>query len=53
MQSSGETRRESEKLCLQILLVIARESGRSSTPRPIGSSTAVSGILDRPVKPDD
>ncbi len=27
MQSSGETRRESEKLCLDILLVIARESG--------------------------
>jgi hypothetical protein len=25
----------------------------SSTPRPIGSIAAVSGILDRPVKPDD
>src|SRR5260370_7020495 len=32
-------------------VVIARESGRSSTPRLIGSSSGVSGILDRPVKP--
>src|SRR5579871_5200426 len=53
MQSSGKTRRENAKLCLHILPVTARESGRSSTPRPIGSSTAVSGILDRPVKQDD
>jgi hypothetical protein len=28
-------------------------SGRSSTPRSIGSSTTVSGILDRPDKPGD
>jgi hypothetical protein len=34
-------------------VVIARESGRSSTPRPSGSSTAVSGILGRPVEPGD
>ena len=53
MQTSGEMRREKAEVCLHILLVIARESGRSSTPRPTGSSTAVSGILDRPVKPDD
>ena len=33
--------------------VIPRESGESSTPRPLGSRTAVSGILDRPVKPGD
>jgi len=30
-----------------------RESGASSTPRPIDSITAVSGILGRPVKPGD
>jgi hypothetical protein len=29
--------------------VMLRESGASSAPRPIGSSTAVSGILGRPV----
>jgi len=34
-------------------VVIARESGRSSTPRLVGSSSGVSGILDRPVKPGD
>src|SRR6266852_2495121 len=28
-------------------------SGASSTPRPLGLSTAASGILDRPVKPGD
>src|SRR6266404_4524474 len=27
--------------------------GASSTPRPLGLSADVSGILDRPVKPDD
>jgi len=26
--------------------VIIRESGWSGTPRPVGSSTAISGILD-------
>jgi hypothetical protein len=30
-----------------------RESGASSTPRPIGSIAGVSGILGRPVKPGD
>ena len=34
-------------------LVIPRECGGSSTPRPVDSITAVSGILDRPVKPGD
>jgi len=33
--------------------VIPREGGESSTPRPLGSITAVSGILDRPVEPGD
>ncbi|WP_454621594.1 hypothetical protein [Bradyrhizobium cenepequi] len=33
--------------------VMPREGGASSIQRPLGSSTAVSGILDRPVKPDD
>jgi hypothetical protein len=28
-------------------------TGRSSTPRPLDSITAVSGILDRPVEPGD
>src|SRR5260370_24560637 len=32
-------------------VVIPRESGGSSTPRPLDSITGVSGILDRPVKP--
>ncbi|MDD1533110.1 hypothetical protein C7U89_07335 [Bradyrhizobium sp. WBOS4] len=33
--------------------VIPREGGESSTPRLLGSSRAVSGILGRPVKPGD
>jgi len=33
--------------------VIPRESGESSTPRPLGSAAIVSGILDRPVKPGE
>jgi hypothetical protein len=33
--------------------VILRAGGGSSTPRPLGSSISVSGIRDRPVKPDD
>src|SRR6202000_3158927 len=33
--------------------VIVRGSGRSSIRRLLDSSTAVSGILGRPVKPDD
>jgi hypothetical protein len=35
------------------LAVVARESGRSSTPQLLGSSHAVSGTPDRPVKPGD
>ena len=34
-------------------IVIPRAGGESSTPRPLGSITAVSGMLDRPVKPGD
>jgi hypothetical protein len=33
--------------------VIARESGRSGIPEASRSSTTASGILGRPVKPDD
>jgi hypothetical protein len=33
--------------------VIPRAGGVSRTPRPLGSITNVSGILDRPVKPGD
>jgi hypothetical protein len=33
--------------------VVTRESGVSSIPRALDSITGVSGILDRPVKPDD
>lgn len=36
-----------------IAAVIPRESGKSNMPRLLGSITAASGILDRPVKPDD
>ena len=54
MQSSGECRREKANArTSSVFLVIAREGGRSSTPRPIGLSGTVSGILDRPVKADD
>ena len=35
------------------LAVLPRESGASSTPRLLGSIAAVSGILDRPVKPGE
>lgn len=31
----------------------ARAGGASSTPQPLGSITIASGILDRPVEPDD
>jgi hypothetical protein len=34
-------------------VVIAPESGRFSTPQGVGSVIAISGILDRPVKPRD
>jgi hypothetical protein len=33
--------------------VVAREGGRPSIPEASRLSTAVSGILGRPVKPDD
>src|SRR5258705_13222817 len=36
-----------------LLLSSSGLTGRSSTPRPFDSITDVSGILDRPVKPDD
>ena len=35
-------------IAAQNTAVITRESGRSSTPRPLGSITAVSGILGHP-----
>jgi hypothetical protein len=34
-------------------VVMPRESGASSTPRPLDPVADVSGILDRPVKPGD
>jgi hypothetical protein len=34
-------------------VVVAREGGRSSTPRPLGSIAGVSGILGRPIKSGD
>ena len=40
-------------ICINFPVVIARESGQSSTPTPVDSSTGVSGVLDRPVKPGD
>ncbi|TAI59955.1 hypothetical protein, partial [Bradyrhizobium sp. Leo170] len=33
--------------------VMLREGGASSNLRPLDLSSGVSGILDRPVKPDD
>jgi hypothetical protein len=50
-QTSDDQRRENADAYLR--LVIAREGGRSSTPRPLGSSLGAAEILDRPVKPDD
>ena len=35
----------------RILAVMPRGCGASSTPRPLGPTVDVSGILDRPVKP--
>ena len=67
-QSSGECRREDDDVypfgCASATLspvIPATGSARSaarlrrgfSSPRPMGSSTGVSGILDRPVEPDD
>ena len=50
-QASGISCRENTDVYLPV--VIGRESGRSSTPRPLGLSAGGAGILDRPVKPDD
>jgi hypothetical protein len=50
-QTSGALRGENAGLCL--IVVISRESGVSSAPRSLGSIATVSGILDRPVEPDD
>jgi hypothetical protein len=51
VQTSGKSCREQVKVCLVSTssTVMPRECGASSTPRLPGSSTAVSGILDRPV----
>jgi hypothetical protein len=46
-QSSGAWRREIGEARP---FVIARECGRSSTPRLLGTITGVSGMLDRPVE---
>jgi hypothetical protein len=43
----------SRETCATPSTVVARESGRSSTPRPIGSCAACSGILGRPVGSGD
>jgi hypothetical protein len=51
MQTSDASRRENAKQCAP--LSCPASCGVSSTPRPFGSITAVSGILDRPVKPGD
>jgi endonuclease YncB( thermonuclease family) len=40
-------------LACPALCAIAHWGGASSTPRLLGSSTAVSGILDRPIKSGD
>jgi hypothetical protein len=45
-------RRDDAEVCLPPV-VIAREGGRSSTPRFLGSHADVSGILDRPIKSGD
>jgi hypothetical protein len=52
MQSSDATRRENVDSYLLTIPVVPAKAA-SSNPRPLGSSTTVSGILDRPVKPDD
>jgi hypothetical protein len=48
MQGSGETRRGNAKACL---LVIARESGRSSIPETPMIEPRGRGVLDAPLEP--
>ncbi|QOZ26823.1 hypothetical protein XH93_26830 [Bradyrhizobium sp. CCBAU 51753] len=48
MQSSDKSCRENAKLRPHPQLSSPGSTGRSSTPRPLGSITAVSGILDHP-----
>jgi len=47
-QSSGNSCRENAKLRPRAQLSSPGSTGRSSTPRPLGSSTGASGILDHP-----
>ena len=42
-----------DSLSSPALCALAHWGGESNTPRPLGSITAVSGILDRPVEPSD
>ncbi len=53
MQSSGRSCRKNAKVGQHSPLSCPGLTGASSTPRPLGSSTTVSGILDRPVEPGD
>ncbi|QOZ24565.1 hypothetical protein XH93_14005 [Bradyrhizobium sp. CCBAU 51753] len=48
MQSSDKSCRENAKLYPHPQLSSPGSTGRSSTPRPLGSVTTVSGILDHP-----
>ena len=52
-QPGCDLHRGDVRVCLFLSVVTPRESGVSSTPRLLGSSREVSGMLDRPVKPDD
>ena len=52
MQSSGETRRENEDACF-LGCHAPRKRGHPVFQRLLGKSSKGSGILDRPVKPDD
>jgi hypothetical protein len=45
--------RERELTSLSIFHVMVRESGASSIRRPLDLCSNASGILDRPVEPDD
>src|SRR5258708_34761888 len=42
-----------ERRVTPLSAVMLRESGASSTPRPLGLSTSASGILDPPRKPGE
>jgi hypothetical protein len=54
MKTSGKSNHAARmRMCASSSAVMPRECGASSTPRLPGSSTAVSGILDRPVEPGD